>query len=66
MRFIELIEENLGMKATLELMDLQPGDVPDTRADVVALKEDVGYQPATTVDEGIPRFIEWYREYYGV
>ena len=66
MRFIELIEENLGMKATLELMDLQPGDVPDTRADVRALKNDVGYQPATTVEVGIPKFTEWYRTYFEV
>ena len=65
MRFIELIEQELGKKATLELLDLQPGDVPDTRADVAALKQDVNYQPETTVEVGIPRFIEWYRRYYG-
>ena len=66
LRFIELIEQSLGRKAVMEMMDLQPGDVPDTRADVAALSRDVGYQPSTTVDEGIPRFIDWYCRYHGI
>ena len=66
LRFIELIEQQLGKKAILEMRDLQPGDVPDTRADVAALVRDVDYQPGTTVDEGIPRFIKWYCGYYGI
>ena len=66
LRFIELIEQSLGRKATMEMMDLQPGDVPDTRADVAALSRDVGYRPTTSVDEGIPRFIDWYCRYYGI
>ena len=66
LKFIELIEQKLGKKATLEMLELQAGDVPDTRADVVALKDDIGYQPATTVAEGIPRFVDWYCQYYNI
>jgi len=43
---------------------MQPGDVPDTYADVTALTDDVGYKPDTTIEEGVQKFIEWYREYY--
>ena len=65
LRYIELIEEALGRKAILSLLPLQPGDVPDTVADVSALERDTGYCPSTTVDIGIRRFITWYLEYYG-
>ena len=64
LRYIELIEEALGRKAILQLLPLQPGDVPDTVADVSALERDIGYCPSTTVDIGIRRFIDWYLEYY--
>ena len=66
MHYIEVLEENLGRKAEKNLLPLQPGDVPDTYADVEDLKSDVGYQPTTTVDEGVARFVEWYRTYYSV
>ncbi len=66
MDYIRAIEEALGMKAELNLLPLQPGDVPDTYADVGALVEDVGYRPSMSVDEGTRRFVQWYREYYGV
>ena len=66
LRFIELIEQQLGKKAKLEMLALQPGDVPDTRAEVAELRNDIGYQPNTTVDEGIPRFVEWYCQYHGI
>ncbi len=64
LRFIELIEESLGMKAILNPLPMQDGDVADTSADVSALHRDVGYMPKTTVEEGIPRFIEWFKRYY--
>ncbi len=64
--FIELIEQNLGKKAVKELLPMQPGDVPETYADVSALSEATGFAPDTPVEEGVRRFIEWYREYYGV
>jgi UDP-glucuronate 4-epimerase len=65
-RYIELIEENLGVKAQKNLLPLQPGDVPDTYADVAELTTDVGYSPSTPVETGIERFVTWYRGYYGV
>lgn len=66
MRYIELIESNLGMKAQLNLLPLQPGDVPDTCADVSDLMRDVGYQPTTPIETGVRRFVDWYRSYYSV
>ncbi|HEY0941067.1 MAG TPA: NAD-dependent epimerase [Steroidobacter sp.] len=64
MRYIECIETNLGKKAQKNLLPLQAGDVPDTFADVNDLVQDVGYKPATPVEEGVRRFIEWYLGYY--
>lgn len=66
LRYIEVLEECLGKKAIKNLLPLQPGDVPDTYADVDALIEDVDYKPATPVETGIARFVEWYRDYYKV
>jgi UDP-glucuronate 4-epimerase len=64
MKYIECIELNLGKKAQKNLLPLQAGDVPDTSADVDDLVRDVGYKPATPVEEGVRRFIEWYVGYY--
>jgi UDP-glucuronate 4-epimerase len=64
-RFIETIEEVLGLKALKEYLDMQPGDVPATYADVEDLTADVGFKPATPIREGIERFIAWYKGYYG-
>ncbi|WP_142849327.1 NAD-dependent epimerase [Telmatospirillum sp. J64-1] len=66
MRFIGLIERELGRKAQYEMLPMQPGDVPETYADIEALARDVGYAPTTSIDEGIPRFVSWYRDYHGV
>ena len=66
MRFIEIIEDCLGLKATTNFLPLQQGDVPATFADVDALIEDVDYAPSTSIENGIARFIEWYRNYYEV
>jgi len=65
-RYIEVLEECLGRKADKILLPLQPGDVPDTYADVEELTRDTGYKPATPVEVGIARFVEWYRAFYGV
>ena len=62
--FIAAIEDSLGKQAQKEYLDLQPGDVPATYADVDDLINDVGFKPATPLKVGIARFIEWYREYY--
>jgi len=64
LRYIEVLEQCLGRKAQKNLLPLQPGDVPDTLADVETLTRDVGYRPSTPVEEGVKRFVEWYREYY--
>jgi UDP-glucuronate 4-epimerase len=64
--FIEEIENALGRKAEKEFVDLQPGDVPATYADVDDLIQDVGFKPETSIATGIRRFIEWYKDYYAV
>jgi UDP-glucuronate 4-epimerase len=65
MRYIEVIEAELGRKAIKNMLPMQPGDVPDTFADVEDLVREVGYKPATPVEVGVKRFVEWYRGYYG-
>jgi UDP-glucuronate 4-epimerase len=65
-RYIEVIEDCLGRKAEKILLPLQPGDVPDTCADVEELARDTGYAPATSVEQGVARFVDWYRDYYRV
>lgn len=64
--YIEVLEECLGRKAEKILLPLQPGDVPDTHADVQELVRDTDYAPKTPVNEGIRRFVDWYRAYYEV
>jgi UDP-glucuronate 4-epimerase len=64
MRFIELIEENVGKKAEMNLLPMQPGDVKDTWADTADLTADVGYQPSTPIEVGVKNFVEWYLEFY--
>jgi UDP-glucuronate 4-epimerase len=62
--FIAAIEKALGKTAQKNLLPLQPGDVPATWADVSDLERDLGYKPATSIQEGVDRFIQWYREFY--
>ncbi len=66
LRYIEVLEDCLGRKAERNLLPLQPGDVPDTYADVDALQRDTGYSPSTPIETGINRFVDWYRNYYQV
>jgi UDP-glucuronate 4-epimerase len=66
MDFVEAIEDALGMKATRNMMDMQPGDVPATWADASLLKQLTGYQPETDMRDGVRRFVDWYRDYYAV
>jgi UDP-glucuronate 4-epimerase len=63
--YIAAIERTLGKKAKLDLQPMQPGDVASTQADVTELERAVGFRPRTSIDEGIGRFVEWYRSYYG-
>lgn len=65
LRFIEVLEEALGREAEKEFLPMQPGDVVSTHADVSGLEEAVGYRPEIPLEEGIPRFVEWFREYHG-
>jgi UDP-glucuronate 4-epimerase len=65
LRYIEVIEECLGRKAQKNLLPLQPGDVPDTFADIDDLVRDVGYRPATPIEVGVRNFVDWFCEYYG-
>jgi UDP-glucuronate 4-epimerase len=64
-RLIELLEDSLGKKAQKELMPLQPGDVLDTVADTADLKQAMDYEARTPIELGVPRFVAWYRDYYG-
>jgi UDP-glucuronate 4-epimerase len=64
MRYIECIERCLGRKAQKNLLPLQPGDVPDTFADIDDLVRDVGYRPATPIEVGVEKFVRWYVDYY--
>ncbi len=65
MKFIGVLEDCLGKKAEKNLLPMQPGDVPETYADVDDLTEDAGFKPSTPIEEGIKKFVDWYREYYG-
>ena len=65
-RFVEVLEKAIGKKAEFEMLPMQPGDVRETYADIDAIQRDLGFNPATTIDEGLPRFIAWYRDYHGV
>jgi UDP-glucuronate 4-epimerase len=64
LRYIEILEQCLGRKATKELLPMQAGDVPESHADCNDLAQERGYEPQVPVEVGIPRFVEWYREYY--
>ena len=66
MRYIQVIEQCLGKKAVMEMLPMQEGDVPATCADIDDLARDTGFSPRTPVETGIARFVEWYREYYGI
>ena len=61
-----MLEECLGRKAEKNFLPMQPGDVPATYANVDDLVREIGFKPATTIEEGIGRFVEWYRGYYSV
>lgn len=65
LEYIHVLEEALGRKARMQLMPMQPGDVPSTMADTSELEKAVGFRPATSVRDGIAAFVKWYRAYYG-
>jgi len=65
-RFVEVLEQALGLKATIELAPLPPGDVVRTFADIEASRHDLGFAPRTPIEAGLPRFVDWYRAYHRV
>jgi UDP-glucuronate 4-epimerase len=66
MDFIGVLEKELGMKAEKNMMPIQPGDVPETSADIEKTKKLLGFSPKTPVEVGIRNFVAWYREYFGI
>ena len=66
MKVIGLLEEAIGKKAEMQMLPMQPGDVHKTYADITAITRDLGYAPTTSIEVGVPRFVEWYRGYHGV
>ena len=65
-RMIEILEDACGRKAEKKLMPMQPGDVRDTYADISAIQRDLGFEPSTRIEVGVPRFVEWFRGYHGI
>lgn len=64
LRFVDLIEEACGRTAIREFAEMQPGDVKETYAEIEPARRDLGFEPKTTIDDGIPRFVDWYRRYH--
>lgn len=65
-RFVSILEQALGRKALVDLLPMQPGDVPASYAEITASQRDLGFNPSVTIDSGIPRFIDWYRRYHKI
>ena len=66
MRFIAVLEQALGRKAEIDFRPLQKGDVAETFADIEASRRDLGFEPRTGIDRGLPAFVDWYRDYHGI
>jgi UDP-glucuronate 4-epimerase len=66
MDFIAIIEKACGRKATIDFQPMQPGDVKETLSDIEATTRDLGYRPTIEIEAGVPKFVEWYRQYYRV
>ncbi len=66
MKVIGLLEEACGRKALIDFQPMQPGDVPATYADIAAISRDLGYAPTTSIETGVPNFVQWYRGYHGL
>ena len=64
MKVVGMLEQECGRKAELEMLPMQVGDVQRTYADIDAIQRDLGYQPSTTIETGVPNFVRWYREYH--
>ncbi len=65
-RLVAILAQTLGMEPLIEMLPMQPGDVEATYADIESIHRKLGYQPTTSIDEGVPRFVAWYRAYHGI
>jgi UDP-glucuronate 4-epimerase len=65
MRFISVLEDALGIRAEIDFQPLQTGDVPETSADITETQDNLGFEPSTTIDVGLPQLVAWYKDYYG-
>jgi len=63
---VGLLEQATGRTATYDFQPMQPGDVQDTYADISAIQRDHGFEPSTSIDEGVPRFVDWYKQYHRI
>lgn len=66
MKVVDILEQELGRKAIIDFQPIQPGDVPQSFADIDAIQRDLGFQPTTSIETGVPKFVKWYREYHGI
>ncbi len=66
MRLVEILEQATGKKAEREFLPMQPGDVQETYADITPIQEQLGFQPRMSIEQGVPAFVEWYRDYHGI
>ena len=66
MKVVEILEGECGRKAELDLLPMQPGDAPQSFADITAIQRDLGFAPTTSIDVGVPNFVRWYKEYNGL
>ena len=66
LKFIKIIEKNLGINSKKNFLPIQPGDVPETFADITQSKKDLNFNPKTKIQQGIPLFIKWYKDYYNI
>jgi UDP-glucuronate 4-epimerase len=64
--YLAVLEEAIGRKAIVELAPMQPGDVKETYADISAIQRDFGFQPRTRIEDGVPRFVAWFKDYHGL
>lgn len=65
-KLVRILEQSLDRKAITQLLPMQPGDVADTFADITAIRRDHGFEPRISIEEGAPRFVQWYRSYHGI
>jgi UDP-glucuronate 4-epimerase len=66
MKVVDILEQELGRKAEKVMLPMQPGDARQSFADIDAIQQDLGYQPSTSIERGVPNFLRWYKDYHGI